>query len=143
MPLICSVAELKGLFTLTPPRISSGLTCSRSFEFCFSARTSANSRRMMRPARSPPACILVRPLRMMRMFWPNSFRTLMLPRWKPSPSADKITIEITPQDDSEHRQETADLVGLQVLPDLRQDDHGSWGITSSGNLRIVSTLYFL
>ena len=46
-------------------------------------------------------------------------------------------------DDSEHRQETADLVGLQVLPDLRQDDHGSWGITSSGNLRIVSTLYFL
>src|SRR5262249_28276811 len=33
---------------------------------------------------------------MIRMFAPSSRRTLSLPRWKPSPSADRMTIEITP-----------------------------------------------
>ena len=49
-----------------------------------------------RPARAPPACIDVRPFRMMTMFLPSSSRTCWLPRWNPSPTADSSTIEITP-----------------------------------------------
>src|SRR5205085_10928042 len=44
--------------------------------------------------------------------------------------------------DAKHREETPDFVRLQILPDLRQDDH-CCGFSRSGNVRIVSTLYFL
>ena len=50
-----------------------------------------------RPARAPPACIDVRPFRMMTMFLPSSASTFWLPRANPSPSADSSRNEITPQ----------------------------------------------
>src|SRR5215213_929285 len=52
---------------------------------------------MKRPARSPPACMLVRPLLIMSMFLPNSLKTASLPRWNPSLTDERITIEMTPQ----------------------------------------------
>src|SRR5262249_33578481 len=44
--------------------------------------------------------------------------------------------------DAEHREKASYLVRLQILPDLRKDDHGC-GFSRSGKLRIVSTLNFL
>src|SRR5258705_3970141 len=62
-----------------------------------SAWTSFTVRRMSRPARSPPACIPVRAPQTMAMFFPSSCRTFSLPRRKPSPVADRMTTEMTPQ----------------------------------------------
>src|SRR6516165_7319165 len=38
--------------------------------------------------------------------------------------------------DSKHREKTSHLVGFQVFPNLRQNDHS---FSNSGNFRIVST----
>jgi hypothetical protein len=43
-----------------------------------------------------PACRLVRPPHTIPMFLPSSRRTLSLPRRKPSPVAERMTIEIMP-----------------------------------------------
>src|SRR6185436_3229987 len=62
-----------------------------------SARTSSTVRKIMRPARSPPACVLVRAPHTIAMFLPSSISTLSLPRRKPSPVAERMTTEMTPQ----------------------------------------------
>ena len=73
---------------------------------------------MTRPARSPPACRLVRPPQTMPMLLPNSRSTASLPRRNPSPIADSTTIDTIAPQDPEHRQEAAQLVGAQVLDRL-------------------------
>jgi hypothetical protein len=97
MPLIWSVLEFHALLALRPPRMISGLMNSSRRALARSAWTSSIVRRMMRPARWPPACRLVRPFLMMTMFLPSSWRTFSFPRWKPSPVADRMTMVITPQ----------------------------------------------
>ena len=57
------------------------------------ARASSTVRRMTRPARSPPACMLVRPPQTMPMFLPSSRAPSSLPRRKPSPVADSTTTD--------------------------------------------------
>ena len=52
---------------------------------------------MTRPARSPPACMLVRPPQTMPMFLPSSRRTFSFPCWNPSPIADRTTTDTMPQ----------------------------------------------
>ena len=79
-----------------PPRISSGETFGEQPRLLLQQADVLDVERMSRPARAPPACIAVRPFRMMTMFLPSSSRTCWLPRWKPSPTADSSTIEITP-----------------------------------------------
>ena len=88
------------------------------------------SSRTTRPARVPPACRLVRPFRMMTMFLPSSSRTFWLPRWKPSPSADRTHDRDHAPHDPEHRQEAAQLVGPQVRPGLAEEFHITWQVTT-------------
>ena len=71
-----------------------------------------------RPARAPPACIDVRPFRMMTMFLPSSSSTFWLPRANPSPRADSSRNEITPQTMPNMVRKRAELVGPQVRPRL-------------------------
>ena len=97
MPEMRAVAELNALFTFTAGRSSSGLTTATIDDSAAIARASSTVNRITRPARSPPACMLVRPPQMMPMFLPSSRRTLSFPCRKPSPVADRTTTEIIPQ----------------------------------------------
>src|SRR6185503_17472248 len=67
------------------------------FDCVCSALTSSTVSMTWRPARSPPACIPVRAPHTMAMFRPSSISTLSLPRRKPSPVAERMTTEMTPQ----------------------------------------------
>src|SRR5918993_4880306 len=60
------------------------------------ARASSAVSVTSRPARSPPACSVVRDPHTMLMFLPNSRSTASLPRWKPSPKAESTTIDTIP-----------------------------------------------
>jgi hypothetical protein len=75
MPLAATELALNALFAFSPPRINSGLIASSSFDSRCSVYTSSMVRRTIRPARSPPACRLVRPFLMMTMFLPSSSST--------------------------------------------------------------------
>ncbi len=61
------------------------------------ARASSTVSMMRRPARSPPACLVVRDPQTMLMLRPNSRSTASLPRRKPSPIAESTTIDTMPQ----------------------------------------------
>src|SRR6267378_3234048 len=97
MPVTRAAAALYALFTFTAPRSISGLTTAIIDDSAAIARASSSVRRTSRPARSPPACRLVRPPQTMPMFFPSSRSTLSLPRRNPSPVADRTTTEIMPQ----------------------------------------------
>src|SRR5688572_8176362 len=97
MPCTVKAAALNRLLTWTAPRCSAALTTAIMPDSRSSARASAVVRKTRRPARSPPACIDVRPPQTMTTFLPSSSSTCWLPRRKPSPVADNTTTEITPQ----------------------------------------------
>ena len=96
MPVTRAVAALNGLFTFTAARSISGLTTAIIDDSAAMARASSSVSWIWRPARSPPACRLVRPPQTIPMFFPSSRSTLSLPRRKPSPVADSTTTEIMP-----------------------------------------------
>src|SRR5262245_53610219 len=79
-----------------PPRWISALTTATMFDSRSSARASSTVRKIRRPARSPPACIAVRPPKTIATFLPSSSSTCWLPRRKPSPVAARMTTETTP-----------------------------------------------
>src|SRR4051812_36015961 len=96
MPLMLVVASLYALFTLTTPRCNSGLTTATIDDSDSSARASSSVRYTSRPARSPPACRLVRPPQTMPMFFPSSRSVFSLPCWNPSPMAERMTTDTIP-----------------------------------------------
>ena len=96
MPWTFGAAALKRLFTFRPPRCSSGVATATSRACSWMACASSAVRKIWRPARSPPACLLVRPPQTIPMFLPSSRSTCSLPCRNPSPVADRMTTEMIP-----------------------------------------------
>ena len=92
-------------------------------------------RQMRRPARSPPACMLVRPPQTMPMFLPELAQHVLVAAPEALAGRRQDDDRDHAPQDAEHRQEAAQLVGAQVLE--RPDEGFAHGVTrlSDGELQ--------